>query len=54
MVHYPTDVIGGMLIGVFAGVMGYLLATAVCKIKVLDKIDAQKLLRRLMRKQARL
>ena len=47
MVHYPTDVIGGMLIGVFAGVMGYLLATAVCKIKVLDKIDAQKLFKKI-------
>lgn len=47
MVHYPTDVIGGMLIGIFAGVMGYLLATAVCKIKALDKIDAQKLFKKI-------
>lgn len=46
MVHYPTDVLGGMLIGIFAGIIGYLLANAVCKIKALDKIDAQKLFKK--------
>lgn len=29
MVHYPTDVIGGVIIGVCAGVAGYLLAKAI-------------------------
>lgn len=46
MVHYPTDVIGGMLIGIFAGTIGNLLATAVCKIKALDKVDAEKLFKK--------
>lgn len=46
MVHYPTDVLAGMLIGIFAGVMGYLLSCLVCKIKALDKIDAGKLFKK--------
>ena len=46
MVHYPTDVLGGMLIGILAGVMGYLISNALCKIKALDKIDAQKLFKK--------
>lgn len=43
MVHYATDVIGGMLVGIFAGVMAYLIATLACKIKFIEKIDAEKL-----------
>ncbi len=31
MVHYPTDVLGGMLAGAFAGVVGYFLAKLLCK-----------------------
>ena len=31
MVHYVTDVIGGMCVGIFAGVMGYLIMTAIMK-----------------------
>lgn len=46
MVHYATDVLAGMLIGIFAGVVGYLLACLVCKIKALDKIDAAKLFKK--------
>lgn len=31
MVHYPTDVIGGIAAGVFAGIMGWLIAKAILK-----------------------
>ena len=31
MVHYVTDVIGGVFVGVFAGVMGYLIMKAIMK-----------------------
>ena len=31
MVHYVTDVIGGVFVGVFAGIMGYLIMTAIMK-----------------------
>ena len=29
MVHYVTDVIGGVFVGVFAGIMGYLIMKAI-------------------------
>ena len=41
-VHYPTDVIGGVIAGTLAGVIGYLVALLGCKIMestFLDKID---------------
>lgn len=31
MVHYPTDVIGGFIVGVTAGIIGYFIAKAVMK-----------------------
>lgn len=31
MVHYPTDVIGGVIVGVLAGVLGFLIANAIMK-----------------------
>lgn len=31
MVHYVTDVIGGVLVGTFAGIMGYVIMTAIMK-----------------------
>ncbi len=47
MVHYPTDVIAGSLAGILAGVIGYLLALAACKIcekiKFIDKISILKM-----------
>lgn len=46
MVHYATDVIGGLIIGAVSGVIGYLLACLVCKIKLLDKIDVGKLFKK--------
>lgn len=46
MVHYATDVIGGLIIGIIAGVIGYALALLVCKIKLLDKIEAEKLFKK--------
>ena len=29
MVHYVTDVIGGVFVGTFAGIMGYLIMKAI-------------------------
>lgn len=46
MVHYPTDVLGGLIVGVVAGSLGYLLMKQVMKIKVLDKVDAAKLFKK--------
>lgn len=43
MVHYPTDVLGGLIVGVISALIGYLLMKLVMKIKVLEKIDAEKL-----------
>lgn len=31
MVHYPTDVIGGVVVGVFAGIAGYFIMKAIMK-----------------------
>ncbi len=39
MVHYPTDIIGGWLVGCIAGVLGYILSNAVCKFLGRRKID---------------
>ena len=38
-VHYPTDVIGGMLVGTFAGVAAYFIACGCCKIAEKTKLD---------------
>lgn len=47
MVHYATDVLGGMIIGTFAGFVGFGLSVLVCKlfekVKFLDKIDLYRL-----------
>ncbi len=37
MVHYTTDVIGGLIVGTFAGIMGYVIMKAVIK-----KLEASK------------
>jgi undecaprenyl-diphosphatase len=51
MVHYPTDVIGGVIVGTLAGVIAYFLAKLACKIfesvKFLDAIDVGKLFKKL-------
>ncbi|MBQ7741038.1 MAG: phosphatase PAP2 family protein, partial [Eubacterium sp.] len=40
MVHYATDVIGGLIVGTFAGILGYLISKLCCgvfeKVKFLD------------------
>ncbi len=50
MVHYPTDVIGGWIIGSVAAVLGYLLSNAVCKFlrkrKLDKKLDLNRYLKR--------
>ena len=53
MVHYPSDVIGGMIIGIIAGCLGCLIAGLVVKIfekTALDKIDVSKLFKKLTEK----
>lgn len=50
MVHYPTDVIGGLIVGTVAGCIGYALAKLAVKIfekvKFLDSIDVEKLFKK--------
>ena len=46
MVHYATDVLGGMIIGILSGVLGYAVAHLICKIKILDKIDTGKIFKK--------
>ena len=47
MVHYPTDVIGGLLVGTVAGICGYFIAKVLCKlfekVSFLDKIDVERI-----------
>ncbi len=44
MVHYVTDVLGGVLVGVFAGIMGYVIMTALMKNTKIAEFDlSQKL-----------
>lgn len=54
MVHYATDVIGGMIVGTLAGVCAYFLAKLACmifeKVKFLDAIDAEKLFEKITKK----
>ena len=51
MVHYPTDVLGGMLAGIIAGVIGYLLSKLICKaIKKNEKFDNTVDLERIFKK----
>lgn len=47
MVHYPTDVFGGIIVGIFAAIIGYFLMKLVMKIKFLEKIDASKLFKKI-------
>lgn len=46
MVHYATDVLGGLIVGVVSALIGYALMKLVMKIKVLEKIDAEKLFKK--------
>lgn len=39
MVHYASDVLGGLIIGVFAGFMGYLLSGAICNLLHKKRLD---------------
>ncbi|MCQ2512918.1 MAG: phosphatase PAP2 family protein [Lachnospiraceae bacterium] len=39
MVHYPSDVVAGFIIGILSGVLGYVLSNAVCKFLGRRKID---------------
>lgn len=52
MVHYATDVLGGLLVGVIAAVLGYLLMKLVMKSKGLEKVDAAKLFKKVPGKVA--
>lgn len=50
MVHYPSDVVGGMIVGIVAGSLGYVLAKLVVKlfekVKFLDSIDVEKIFKK--------
>lgn len=50
MVHYSTDVLAGVIVGVLSAVIGYFLMKLVLKIKFLEKIDAAKLFKKLTEK----
>ncbi|MDD6727615.1 MAG: phosphatase PAP2 family protein [Eubacteriales bacterium] len=50
MVHYPSDVVGGLIVGIIAGSLGYLLAKLVMKTPV-DKVDAEKLFKKVDEKK---
>jgi undecaprenyl-diphosphatase len=39
MVHYVTDVLGGVVIGTFAGIMGYVIMTAIMKNTKIAEFD---------------
>ena len=39
MVHYVTDVFGGLLVGTFAGIMGYFIMKAIMKNKKIVEFD---------------
>lgn len=52
MVHYPTDVIGGMLVGIFAGIMGYLIMKAIMKKTENTKFAEFDLIEKLKKKKA--
>ncbi len=49
MVHYPTDVLAGLVVGTCAGCIGYLLSKLVCKViekTPIDKIDLEKVFKK--------
>ncbi len=49
MVHYPTDVLAGLVVGTCAGIIGYLGSKLVCRLiekTALDKIDLEKLFKK--------
>lgn len=50
MVHYVTDVLAGFIVGVFAGVMGFLISRAICKALKGRPIDKKVDLSRLFKK----
>ena len=52
MVHYVTDVIGGVFVGVFAGVMGYLIMKAIMKKTENTKFAEFDLIEKFKKKQA--
>lgn len=52
MVHYPTDVIGGFFIGVFSGVMGYIIMKAIMKKTESTKFAEFDLIEKLKTKKA--
>mgnify|MGYP002858691682 CR=1 FL=1 len=46
MVHYPTDVLAGLVVGTCAGVVGFLISKLLCKLfekTPLDKIDVERI-----------
>ena len=52
MVHYVTDVIGGVFVGVFAGIMGYIIMNAIIKKTANTKFAEFDLAEKLKKKKA--
>ena len=52
MVHYVTDVIGGVFVGVFAGIMGYIIMNAIIKKTANTKFAEFDLTEKLKKKKA--
>lgn len=56
MVHYASDVLGGLLVGLAAGCLGFLLGLVACRVmdqsRFLNAIDAERLFRRGISKKA--
>ena len=56
MVHYITDVIAGMLVGIIAGILGYLISCGITKFvqkrKIDDIVDLERLFKRGIKKKA--
>lgn len=54
MVHYASDVIGGLIVGTISGVLAFYLAKLACmifeKVKFLDSIDAEKIVKKITKK----
>ena len=57
MVHYASDVIGGLIVGTVAGIIAFFLSKPACmifeKVKFLDSIDAGKLFKKMDEKKAK-
>ena len=50
MVHYPTDVLTGVIVGICAGVLGYVICKKLMNVKLIDSFDAGETFKKLKSK----